>query len=434
MVETPRPIRGCHDLLPSMHHTHRHVINQGFTAAQMAGFDWIDTPIMEETRLFDRGLGASSDVVGKEMYRFTTRGGEEVSLRPENTAGIVRAYFSQGLAQQVPLRYFYAGPMFRYERPQKGRLRQFHQLGAELIGAENPQTSGSGALADLEIIVLGADILRRLGLQKQVTLHINTLGSSEDRAAYRQALIAYFSQYRAQLSEDSQRRLDSNPMRILDSKAESDWDLLANAPDISDFLQPESLARFRAICAQLDDLGITYQHDPHLVRGLDYYEHTAFEFISDALGAQGTVLGGGCYNRLFDIVGGKQGFGVGFAAGIERLSALCQAPALSGPDCVLIPIGQASEQATPKLAQQLRQANIRTQFNFSGKVKARLKQADQIGARFALLYGEEEWQHDMVTCKTMHSGHEEVMTVKQFIAHFANLAQEISASEGASHG
>ena len=405
MKENPRLIRGMHDLLPEAYHAHQSVINAALQQAQLAGFQRVDTPIMEESRLFDRGLGASSDIVGKEMYSFTTRGGEEVSLRPEGTASIARAFFSHGLAQSTPLRYFYAGPMFRYERPQKGRLRQFHQFGAELIGA-------SGYLADLEIIALGQEILIDLGVADHVVLHLNTLGNTTDRAAFRTALLAYFTAHKATLSEDSLRRLETNPMRILDSKAEQDRALLANAPIIDDYLNQTSRDRFAQLCAGLEALGISYVRDHNLVRGLDYYEHTAFEFITDALGAQGTVLGGGCYDRLFEIVGGKPATGVGFAAGIERLSALITAPEMPKIDCVLIPIGTEAEEAAPALAQFLRRAGIATVYGFSGKVKARMRQANQSGSPYCVIFGTEEVSRHEVKLKDMATGEETLLNTE----------------------
>ena len=404
----PRLIRGMHDLLPEDYHGHQSVIDQALQQANLAGFRRMDTPIMEESRLFDRGLGASSDIVGKEMYSFTTRGGEEVSLRPEGTASVARAFFSHGLAQSTPLRYFYAGPMFRYERPQKGRLRQFHQFGAELIGA-------SGYLADLEILALGQETLRALGVADKTVLHLNTLGSTTDRAAFREALLQYFTSHKAVLSEDSLRRLETNPMRILDSKAEQDRALLADAPVIDDYLDEASKTRFQQLCHGLDALGIDYVRDHNLVRGLDYYEHTAFEFITDALGAQGTVLGGGCYDRLFDIVGGKSATGVGFAAGIERLSALITLPEMPKADCVLIPIGTEAEESVPALAQMLRRGGIATVYGFSGKVKTRMKQANQEGAPFSVIFGAEEVSRQEVKVKDMITGEETTLSVTALV-------------------
>lgn len=411
MKDIPRLIRGMHDLLPEAYHAHQRVIDVALECARLAGFQRVDTPIMEESRLFDRSLGASSDIVGKEMYSFSTRGGEEVSLRPEGTAGVARAFFSHGLAQSTPLRYFYAGPMFRYERPQKGRLRQFHQFGVELVGAE-------GALADLEIIALGQEILSALGVADSVVLHLNTLGSMEDRKAFRAALLGYFTDHQASLSEDSLRRLETNPMRILDSKAEQDRALLVDAPVIDDYLSSDSHRRFTELCAGLDTLNIQYIRDHHLVRGLDYYEHTAFEFITDALGAQGTVLGGGCYDRLFQIVGGKPATGVGFAAGVERLSALITPPQPQKADCVLIPIGAAAEQATPALAQSLRRAGIATIYGFSGKTKARMRQANQSCVRFCVIFGAEEVTRHVVKLKDMTSGEEKTLTTTELIQSF----------------
>lgn len=404
MSNTPRPVRGMHDLLPSDYHAHAHVIQSAEKQASLAGFSRVETPLLEETRLFDRSLGASSDIVGKEMYSFETRGGEQVSLRPEGTASIVRAYFSNGLAQSVPLRYFYAGAMFRYERPQKGRLRQFHQFGAELIGA-------GGYLADAEILALAAATLQCLGVDQQVTLHLNTLGSSDDRQQYRSALQSYFTRHRAALSADSLRRLETNPLRILDSKEEQDRALFDDAPLIDDFLDPESLNRFTRLCATLEDMNIDYQRDHRLVRGLDYYEHTTFEFITDRLGAQGTVLAGGCYDRLFEIIGAKPAAGAGFAAGIERLAAMTTTPAMPKPHCVLVPMDEQAEEAVPVLSQSLRRAGIITVFDFSGKLKTRLRRCDQSGAPFAVLFDAATLSQQQVKLKNMRDGNEQTLSI-----------------------
>ena len=410
MADAPRLIRGTHDLLPTEYHAHRPVIDRSEAEAKRAGFDRSDTPIMEESVLFNRGPGETSDVAGKGLSAFTTRGGEEVSLRPEGTASVVRAYFSHGLAQSVPLRYFYAGPMFRYERPQKGRLRQFHQFGVELIG-------GGGWLADLEIIALGSATLQTLGVAQRVKLHLNTLGSREDRVRYREALMGYFRPRRDVLSADSQSRLERNPLRILDSRSPEDRALFDDAPKMVDFLEPDSQRRFARVCAGLDDLGIDYLVDDRLVRGLDYYEHTAFEFVTTELGAQGTVLGGGCYDRLFEIVGGKSAMGVGFAAGVERLAALRDAPAPGRPDCVLVPIGAEAEAVLPVLAQDLRRAGIATVFGFGGKVKARMRQADQLGVSTTILLGAQEMADGVVVVRQMATGVEERVNRGDLVAY-----------------
>ena len=281
-----QPVRGTSDLLPAEKARHNHVIETAKSVAKRYGFQDMATPLFEFTDVFRRPLGDASDVVSKETYSFEDRGGTEITLRPENTASVMRAVISNGLTQTLPQKYVYAGPMFRYERPQKGRMRQFHQIGVELIGP-------SSALADAEVIGCGAAFLQELGVLDQCTLHLNSLGDTQSRAAYREALVAYLSSYRDELSEDSQRRLTQNPLRILDSKNERDRQIVSDAPMLSDYLNDASKAHYDLLISALDKANIAFKADPLLVRGLDYYCHTAFEFITNDLGAQGTVLGGG---------------------------------------------------------------------------------------------------------------------------------------------
>src|SRR5215467_13387572 len=314
-----QPVRGTQDLLPEVARRHRRVVESARSAAELYGFAEMTTPIFEFTEVFARPIGEHTDIVAKEMYTFTDRGGDEVTLRPENTAGVVRSVISNGLAQSVPLKFFYSGPMFRHERPQKGRFRQFHQIDVELIGVPEPQ-------ADVEVIEIGAEVLRELGLLDRTVLELNTLGDSASRRAYRSALIDYFSRYAAELSEDSRRRLEVNPLRILDSKDENDRRISAGVPSFDQYLNDESRKFFSRVRAGLDHLGIAYQLSPRLVRGLDYYCHTAFEFVTEHLGSQGTVLGGGRYDGLMSLLGGPETPGVGWAAGIERLAMLTAEP------------------------------------------------------------------------------------------------------------
>jgi histidyl-tRNA synthetase len=307
-----QPARGTQDLLPEMARRHRRVSDSARSLAELYGFAEIATPIFEFTEVFARPIGEHTDIVAKEMYTFTDRGGEEVTLRPENTAGVVRAVLSNALTQSTPLKFFYSGPMFRYERPQKGRFRQFHQIGVELLGVAQPQ-------ADIEVIALGQRILGALGIADKVVLELNTLGDPESRAAYRDALVAYFAARLSELSEDSRRRLERNPLRILDSKDPGDQRLAAEAPDFSEYLNEASRDFFARVRDGLDALGITYRLNPRLVRGLDYYTHTAFEFVTSELGAQGTVIGGGRYDGLVELMGGPALSGVGWAPRIEGL-------------------------------------------------------------------------------------------------------------------
>ena len=342
-----QPARGTSDLLPAAMAAHRLVIDTAQDAAGRYGFQQMATPIFEFTEVFARPLGDSSDVVTKETYNFTDRGGESFTLRPENTAGVVRAMISNGLTQSLPLKYFYAGPMFRYERPQKGRMRQFHQIGIEYLGPTE-------ALADAEIIACGARVLADLGVLDKCTLHLNSLGDSESRTAYRAALVAFFAQHEAALSPDSQARLQTNPLRILDSKDANDRALLVDAPRLQDHLNETSRAHFAGVTAALDRAGINWQFDPLLVRGLDYYCHTAFEFITDALGAQGTVLGGGRYDGLSEMLGGPAVAGVGWAAGVERLAMLVGDVMPAAPEIAVVSAEAAADAAAFALAETLR--------------------------------------------------------------------------------
>ncbi|MBX9633404.1 MAG: histidine--tRNA ligase, partial [Magnetospirillum sp.] len=344
-----QPVRGTHDLLPEDSRRHRFVEETAFSVVRRYGYGEIVTPIFEFTEVFSRTLGETSDVVTKEMYTFADRSGDSLTLRPEGTAGVARAFISGGLAQSLPLKLFYRGPMFRHERPQKGRLRQFHQVGVELLGVEGPQ-------ADIEVVSMAWRMLQALGLGDKVQLEINTLGDAESRVAYRDALVAYLTPYKDKLSEDSRARLDKNPMRVLDSKDEGDKAIVAGAPLIQDALSPAAQEFFAQVTGGLTALGVPFVINPKLVRGLDYYCHTAFEFTTTALGAQGTVLAGGRYDGLIGQMGGPATPGIGWAAGIERLSMLVEgAPDLDRP-VAIIPMGDATAAAV--LADSLRAAGV----------------------------------------------------------------------------
>jgi histidyl-tRNA synthetase len=348
------------------------------------------------------------------MYTFTDRGGEEVTLRPENTAGVVRAVLSNGLTQSTPLRYFYSGPMFRYERPQKGRLRQFHQIGVELLGVAQPQ-------ADVEVIALGQRILNALGVGNRVELQLNTLGDSESRAAYRAALVAYFSARRADLSDDSRRRLDANPLRILDSKDAGDVRINADAPPFDDYLNEMSRAFFAQVRDGLERLGIGYRLNPRLVRGLDYYTHTVIEFVTTDLGAQGTGLAGGRYDGLVEMMGGPSMPGVGWAAGIDRLAMLIAEPAAPRRPVALVPIGEAAEARALDLAEQLRGAGLVVELGYSGNVQRRMRRADRIGARAAVLIGDDELAADTATLRDLDSGEQSAVPLAELQARLKAL-------------
>jgi histidyl-tRNA synthetase len=392
-----QPVRGTQDLLPEAARRHRQVSETARAAAELYGFAEMATPIFEFTEVFARPIGEHTDIVAKEMYTFSDRGGEEVTLRPENTAGVVRAVLSNRLVQSVPLKFFYSGPMFRYERPQKGRYRQFHQIGVELIGVAQPQ-------ADIEVIASGRRILDALGIGDRVVLELNTLGDVESRAAYREALVSYFSARASELSADSQRRLERNPLRIFDSKEETDRRVAEDAPAFADYQNAESRRFFDRVRAGLDRLGIIYRLNPRLVRGLDYYTHTAFEFVTADLGAQGTVMGGGRYDGLVEMMGGPALPGIGWAAGIERLAMLIAEPPPLPRPIAVVPIGEAAEGAALTLAELLRNNGCSVDLGYSGNVARRMRRANNVNARVAVLIGEEEIARNVVALRDLDSG------------------------------
>ncbi|MGF1562958.1 MAG: histidine--tRNA ligase [Geminicoccaceae bacterium] len=400
-----RPVRGTHDLFGDEMLRHRALVERARAVAAVYGYGEIATPIFEFTEVFARTLGETSDVVSKEMYTFEDRGGELITLRPENTAGICRAMVSNGMQQNLPAKLFYYGPMFRYERPQKGRLRQFHQIGVEVLGAPEP-------LADVEVIALGWRILSTSGINAPITLELNTLGDVESRVAYRDALVGYLRNYEHELSADSRARLERNPLRILDSKDENDRRILVDAPDFTTFLNPDSRAFFDEICKRLDALGLPFTLNPHLVRGLDYYGHTAFEFTTTALGAQSAVLAGGRYDGLIASMGGPSIPGVGWAAGVERLTMLVERPAEQATPIAIVPMDEAEIDAALILAEELRAAGFVVDMAFKGKAGARLKRAAKTGARYACLIGAEELINNTVTLRDMDSGAQETIGLR----------------------
>ena len=396
-MPTLRPVRGTHDLLPEDNRRHRRVIETFRDIAERFAFGEIATPIFEFAEVFKRTLGETSDVVTKEMYSFTDRGGDLITLRPEYTAGIARAFISGGLQQQLPLKFYGHGPMFRYERPQKGRQRQFHQLDAEILGVAEP-------LADIEVIALGATLLDALGMLDSTELELNTLGDPESRAAYRAALVDYFAGHRDVLSEDSLLRLDRNPLRILDSKDEGDRAVVADAPLMGDYLNAASADMFGAVRAGLDRLGIAYRLNPRLVRGLDYYTHTAFEFTTRELGAQGALIAGGRYDGLIEAMGGPPTPGIGWAAGIERLAMLLAEPPAAPRPLAVIPVDAGAEDETLELTHRLRRAGFTVDLGYRGNVSRRMKRANRLHARAALLLGDDERARGAVTLRDLDSG------------------------------
>jgi histidyl-tRNA synthetase len=413
-VSQLQPVRGTHDLLPDEMRRYRHVVDTARAAAECFGYLEMATPIFEFSEVFKRTLGDTSDIVTKEMYTFTDRGGETITLRPEGTASVARAFISEGLAQHAPLKYFYSGPMFRYERPQKGRLRQFHQTGVELLGVADP-------LGDVEIIAVGVEVLRRLGIWDRCYLEINSLGDTESRKAYREVLVSYLSGHRSKLSKDSVERLERNPMRILDSKDESDKQIVANAPVYSDHLNQASLDFFSRVLEGLETLGIPHSINPRLVRGLDYYCHTCFEIISDDLGAQGTVMGGGRYDGLVGIMGGPETPGVGWASGVERCMMLLKEEPKARRPIALVPIGEEAEREALILANRIRQAGLPADLGYSGNMNKRMKRANKLNARVAVILGENELARNVAAIRDLDSGEQREVpldTLTESLAHY----------------
>lgn len=392
-----QPVRGTHDHLPEDARRHRHVVDTARAVVARYGYREMTTPIFEFSEVFKRTLGDTSDIVTKEMYTFEDRGGEQVTLRPEGTAGVARAFISGGLSQHLPLKFFTHGPMFRYERPQKGRLRQFHQIDIELLGIAEPA-------GDVEIIAAGAAVLDALGVKDKTTLEINTLGDTESRTAYRQVLVDYLNDHREGLSEDSRERLGRNPLRILDSKDEGDRRIVAEAPLFPDYLTSAAGEYYADVLAGLDAIGLAYETNPRLVRGLDYYCHTAFEFTTTHLGAQGAVIAGGRYDGLIELMGGPPTPGIGWAGGIERLALLADWEAPAERPVALVPIGEEAEGAAGPLAETLRRAGLRVDLAFRGNLKKRLKYANKIGAAAAVMIGEDELKRDAATLRDLDSG------------------------------
>ncbi len=404
-----RAVRGTQDLLPEAWARHRHVEETARRVTALFNYRSVATPVFEFTEVFARTLGETSDVVTKEMYTFADKGGDSLTLRPENTAGVARAFISGNLQQQLPLKYFYSGPMFRHERPQKGRLRQFHQIGIEVLGVPGPA-------ADIEVVQAGARVLDALGVRDLTRLELNTLGDPESRTAYREALVEYFTRREPELSEEGRSRLRRNPLRLLDSKDGRDRAVSADAPRFDDYLNALSADFFAEVCEGLDALGIAYVRNPRLVRGLDYYGHTAFEFTTDALGAQGAVIAGGRYDGLISTMGGPPTPGIGWAGGIERLAMLTTDYPETPPVVSLVPVGPAAEKEAPPLADALRRAGIAVDLGLSGNLKRRMQQANRTGARTAVLLGDDELARGVATVRDMTSGEQREVPIDRLAA------------------
>ncbi|MFM5915661.1 MAG: histidine--tRNA ligase [Chakrabartia godavariana] len=396
-IETPRPVRGTQDMLGDTADRFAHVVETFERVRRLYGFRRVEVPVIEPTAVFARSLGETTDVVSKEMYSFEDRGGESITLRPEFTAGICRAFLTEGWQQHAPLKLGTHGPLFRYERPQKGRYRQFHQIDAEIIGAPEPA-------ADVELLVFADQLLRELGVSDGVTLHLNTLGDGGTRAAWRAALIEYFSDHQAELSEDSRERLQKNPLRILDSKDPRDRPIADAAPDIDTYSTDEARDFFGSVTEGLQAAKIAWVRNSRLVRGLDYYRHTAFEFVTDRLGAQGTVLGGGRYDGLMESLGGAPTPAVGWAAGIERLAMLLESLPATPITVAIIPMGEAAGLAATGLLADLRRAGISADMTYKGNMKRRMQKANDWNAQFAVILGEEELAKGEAGLKDLATG------------------------------
>ena len=364
---------------------------------RLYGFKRVEVPVLEATAVFARTMGETTDVVSKEMYSFDDKSGDSVTMRPEFTAGIARAFLSEGWQQHIPLKVATHGPAFRYERPQKGRFRQFHQLDAEIIGAAE-------AAADVELLAFGDQLLKELGIADGVTLQLNTLGDSETRERWRSALVEHFRGFAAALSDESRERLQRNPLRILDSKDPRDRAAADSAPPIDDYLTAEASDFFGKVTAGLDASGVRWTRNRGLVRGLDYYRHTAFEFVTDRLGSQGAVIAGGRYDGLVEALGGPHTPAVGWAAGIERLAMLVDAPEPERPTVVVVPLGERAEQAAEGIVAGLRREGVATDMAYRGNMKKRMSRASSAGAKYALIIGDDELDSGMAQLKELASG------------------------------
>ncbi len=403
-MTTPQPVRGTQSLFGEDADRQAAVVAAFDRVRRLFGFKRVEVPTIEPTAVFARTIGETTDVVSKEMYSFDDRGGESITLRPEFTAGICRAYLSEGWQQHAPLKVATHGSAFRYERPQKGRFREFHPLDAEIIGAGEPQ-------ADVEILSLGYQLLQELKIADGVVLELNTLGDPETREAWRTALVDYFEAHRADLSEDSAARLERNPLRILDSKDPRDKAICVAAPEVDAFLTSEASDFFAAVTSGVDSAGVPWTRNARLVRGLDYYRHTAFEFVTDRLGAQGTVIAGGRYDGLIEALGGPQTPAIGWAAGIERLAMMIDAPEPERPDVVLVPLGDRAEAEAAKILAGLRREGAAADMAYRGNLKKRMSKANAAGARFALIIGDDELASGSAQLKDLQSGEQSTVSL-----------------------
>ncbi|GHA46608.1 histidine--tRNA ligase [Photobacterium aphoticum] len=421
MAKQIQAIRGMNDCLPTQSPLWQKVEGTIKQVVSAYGYSEVRMPIVESTHLFSRAIGEVTDVVEKEMYTFEDRNGDSLTLRPEGTAGCVRNGIQNGLLYNQEQRLWYTGPMFRHERPQKGRYRQFHQFGVEVFGLNGPDV-------DAELIMMTARMWRELGIHKHVRLELNSIGSLEARADYRQALVAFLEQHIDILDEDCKRRMHTNPLRVLDTKNAAIQEILVDAPKLSEYLDEESKAHFAGLCELLDAAGIEYQVNERLVRGLDYYNRTVFEWITESLGAQGTVCGGGRYDGLVEQLGGKATPAVGFAMGLERLVLMMETLELTdvrrAVDVYVVTAGEGTMMAGMKLAEKLREevSGLRVMSHFGGgNFKKQFKRADNVGAVVALVLGENEIAEQTVVVKDLRGGEQITMAQDEVAAKLAEL-------------
>ena len=393
-------VRGTKDIYSSTMRNYNYIINEARFVSELFGYEEASFPIFERAEVFSRPLGVSSDVVSKETYTFEDRGGENITLRPEGTAGVMRSILSEGKINDLPLRLFYSGPMFRYERPQKGRLRQFVQIGIESIGNHGP-------LEDAEVIACGASLLQRLGFQQDCVLNINSLGDEESRALYRKSLVDYFSKNLDKLSPLSQSRLSMNPLRILDSKEQQDQEVIYKAPLFSSYLNNLSIDHFEKVKSFLNTSGIEYSHNEKLVRGLDYYSHTTFEFVTTKLGSQGTVLGGGRYDGLSEMLGGPSIPAVGFAAGVDRLVMLSSNLDETSGIISILPVEEENFTYCYNLLNIFRENDIKCEIFKGGNLSKNLKKISKKNRKLIIIVGDDEIQKKQVILKDLSSGEQQ---------------------------
>ncbi len=409
-----QPVRGTQDFLPEKAQRMRLLENKAHHVAQLFGFGEIVTPVFEFTDVFYRTMGETSDVIHKETYSFTDRSGDSLTLRPEGTAGIARSFISEGLAQNLPLKFYYAGPMFRHERPQKGRYRQFNQIGVEYLGVESP-------LADVECIQIAWKILKEYGLQDDCHLEINTLGDKSSRENYRKKLVDFLTPLKSQLSADSQMRLEKNPLRILDSKDAKDREILKSCPLMQNELSPESQEFYSRVKSELKNLEIPFKENFQLVRGLDYYCHTVFEFVTTKLGAQGTIIAGGRYDGLIESMGGPSTPGVGWAAGLERLCELSEGHASQPSSKLKITIAPADptgESECLKIANLLQEKNLSAEILWNGNFGKKMKKANSLGSTHVIILGSSEVSQKQVTIKNFATGEQKIISQSQLVDYF----------------